>query len=90
MHARKRWTRTLTGATLLCLLTLLGGCGSRTVVLTPPEWMVADCVRPADRKIKNNADLVRRVDDWADAFDVCNDGRATLRDWAATAAKEAR
>ncbi|BAG70403.1 hypothetical protein RSB1_gp45 [Ralstonia phage RSB1] len=52
--------------------------------------MVADCVRPADRKIKNNADLVRRVDDWADAFDVCNAGRAALRDWADTAAKEAQ
>ncbi|UWI83502.1 hypothetical protein [Ralstonia phage BHDT_So9] len=60
------------------------------MVVTPPEWMVADCIQPADRRIKSNADLVRRIDDWADAFDQCNAGRAALRDWAAETAKEAQ
>lgn len=88
MSVRKRWMRTLTGAMLLCLTTSLVGCANTRLVL-PPAWMMADCARPADRDIKSNRDLVRRVDDWADAFDQCNDGRATLRDWAEAAAREA-
>ncbi|QVE65561.1 hypothetical protein [Ralstonia phage vB_RsoP_BMB50] len=52
--------------------------------------MMADCALPGDRPIRSNRDLVARIDDWADAFDKCNDGRATLRDWAREANKEAR
>lgn len=89
MSVTKHLMRTLTGVTLLCLLTSLAGCANTRLVV-PPDWMMADCALPGDRAVRTNRDLVARVDDWADAFDKCNDGRATLRDWAEEAKKEAR
>lgn len=89
MRVNEFWRHTLTGLVLLFLTLWLAGCADTRLIL-PPAWMMEDCAKPADRAIRSNGDLVRRVDDWAGAFDKCNDGRATLRDWAEGAAKEAR
>jgi hypothetical protein len=76
-------TRALRAACLLALVSTLIGCATTgtTVKLLPPVDLLQDCPAPV-YTITTNRDIALAIPAWKRALALCNNDKASLREWA--------
>lgn len=77
----------LIGLASLSLMLSLTGCSTTRYITVverelPPSYLLEDCQEPASIRPAVNADLIRHLHDWRNAFRQCNADKAALRAWA--------